>query len=192
MFPCKSYKVFKNIYFTEHLWVTAFVFCIFFCNFGKKAFWIILQYFRKSSCKFSYSIVWLRQSLSAYCYRKMPKFSGSPRNRTVPSVNNHPAIVGYSKNSVKTVHVSRLFVFMWLCDHISKLKKHCIRILFFSIFNDHTNSLLYSWCFLFLFHWNDVCKFLKYLEYLVILSFRTFRNYKKVLKTLYMSSNTLL
>ena len=34
MFLFKSYKVFKNIYFTEHLWVTAAVFCIFFWNFG--------------------------------------------------------------------------------------------------------------------------------------------------------------
>ena len=34
MFFCKSYKIFKNIYSTEHLRVTAFVFCIFFWNYG--------------------------------------------------------------------------------------------------------------------------------------------------------------
>ena len=34
MFSCELYKAFKNIYFTEHLWVTAPVFFIFFLNFG--------------------------------------------------------------------------------------------------------------------------------------------------------------
>ena len=30
MFACESYKVYKNIYFTHHFWVTTSVFCIFF------------------------------------------------------------------------------------------------------------------------------------------------------------------
>ena len=34
MFPCKSFKVFKNMYFTEHLRATASVFCILFWSFG--------------------------------------------------------------------------------------------------------------------------------------------------------------
>ena len=35
MLPCESYKVFKNIYFTEHLrQVTVSAFCIFFSNVG--------------------------------------------------------------------------------------------------------------------------------------------------------------
>ena len=29
MFSCESYKVYKNIYFTHHFWVTTSVFCIF-------------------------------------------------------------------------------------------------------------------------------------------------------------------
>ena len=36
MFSCESYKVFKNIYFTEHRWATAFAFCIFFQKFWLK------------------------------------------------------------------------------------------------------------------------------------------------------------
>ena len=36
MFSCESFKVFKNIYFTEHLQAAAFVFCIVFWNFGYK------------------------------------------------------------------------------------------------------------------------------------------------------------
>ena len=60
---------------------------------------MILQYFRNSSCKLTLQIVRLSQSLSAYCYLKIPKLlqchrqPGSFRKIFVPSVNNHPAIV---------------------------------------------------------------------------------------------------
>ena len=37
----------------------------------KMAFWMILQYFKSSSCKLSLWIVWLSQSLSEYCYLKI-------------------------------------------------------------------------------------------------------------------------
>ena len=46
MFSCESFKVFKKIYFTEHLWAIASM-----TNFSeilvKKDFWMILQYFKK-------------------------------------------------------------------------------------------------------------------------------------------------
>ena len=64
----------------------------------KKAFWMILQYFRNSSCKLTLQIVRLSQSLSAY-YLKIPKLlqchrqPGAFRKIFVPSVNDHPAIV---------------------------------------------------------------------------------------------------
>ena len=54
MFSCESYKVFKNICFTEHLrasdslcFVSSSEIMI------KKAFWMILKYFRNSTCKLS-------------------------------------------------------------------------------------------------------------------------------------------
>ena len=60
---------------------------------------MVLQYFRNSNYKLSPKIVQLSQSLSAYCYLKMPKLlqchrqPGAPQKRSVPSVNDHPAIV---------------------------------------------------------------------------------------------------
>ena len=52
MFSSGSYKVFKYIYFTEHLRATASVLYIFSEILIKKAFWTILQYFRNSSWMF--------------------------------------------------------------------------------------------------------------------------------------------
>ena len=60
---------------------------------------MILQYFRNSSCKLTLQIVRLSQSLSAYCYLKIPKLLQCHRQPEafrkifVPSVNDHPAIV---------------------------------------------------------------------------------------------------
>ena len=99
MFSCESLKVFKNIYFTKHFRVTPLCFVSFSEILVKKAFWMIIQYFRNSSCKPSLWIVRLLQSLSAYFYLKMPKLlqchrqPKAPRKRAVPSVNDHPAIV---------------------------------------------------------------------------------------------------
>ena len=62
----------------------------------KKAFRMVLHYFRNSSCKLSLKIVWLSQSLSAYCYVKMQKFvhchrqRRAPSKRCVPSINKRP------------------------------------------------------------------------------------------------------
>ena len=47
MLSCNSYKVFENIYFTEHLLVIASVFCIFFYNFGYKSILNNCPVFRK-------------------------------------------------------------------------------------------------------------------------------------------------
>ena len=75
MFSGESYKVFKKR------------FVCFYEIMIKKAFWMILQYFRNSSCK----------SLSTFCYLIMPKFfqchrhPGAPQEKSIPSVNDHPS-----------------------------------------------------------------------------------------------------
>ena len=62
-----------------------------------KVFWMILHYFKSSSCKLS--LIWLSQSLSAYCYLKMLKFlqchcqSRAPWKRSAPSINDYLTIV---------------------------------------------------------------------------------------------------
>ena len=72
MFSCEFYKVFQYIFFTEHLRVTGPVLYLFLQVWYKKAFWMILQYFRNFSCKLSLEIVWFSQSLSVY-YLKILK-----------------------------------------------------------------------------------------------------------------------
>ena len=72
MFSCEFYKVFQYIFFMEHLRVTGPVLYPFLQVWHKKAFWMILQYFRNFSCKFSLEIIWFSQSLSVY-YLKILK-----------------------------------------------------------------------------------------------------------------------
>ena len=53
MFSCESYKVFKNIYFIEHIRAKPLCFVSFSKILIKKAFGMMLEYFRNSSCKLS-------------------------------------------------------------------------------------------------------------------------------------------
>ena len=92
-------------------------------NLVKKSFWMILQYFNNSSCKLSLWIVRLSQLLLVYCYLKWQflqchRQPGALQRHfeiSVPSVNNHPSLLTYSKNYMKINRVCTLFFFVWLC-----------------------------------------------------------------------------
>ena len=56
----------------------------------KKAFWMVLWYFRNRRCKLSIQIVQLSQPLSAYCYLKMSKFPQCHRQPRAPRKDLSP------------------------------------------------------------------------------------------------------
>ena len=53
MFSYESYKVFKNIYFIDTSGQLPLCFVSFSESLVKKAFWMIIQYFRNIKCKLS-------------------------------------------------------------------------------------------------------------------------------------------
>ena len=89
----------------------------------KKAFRMVLHYFRNSSCKLSLKTVWLSQSLSAYCYVKMQKFvhchrqRRAPSKRCVPSINKRPP--HYCWHIPKILWKQLVYPdYFFLCDYV--------------------------------------------------------------------------
>ena len=100
----KFSSYFSTQVFTDHLWPTTTTSVLH--HFLK--FWLKKLFEWFSSISETY-LCRLSQSLSAYCYLKMLKFlqyywqAGAPRKRSVPLVNDHPAIV-----KIKTLSIIKI------------------------------------------------------------------------------------
>ena len=90
LYSCESFKALKTATLQNTSGQLPLCFVSFSKILVKKYFRLTLQYVRNSSCKLNFWIVRLSQSLLAYCYLKIPR--ASPKI-SVPSVNDHPAIV---------------------------------------------------------------------------------------------------
>ena len=113
LYSCESFKAFK----TATLQNTSRRLPLCFVSFSeilvKKHFRMTLQYFRNSSCKLNLWIVRLSQSLLAYCYLKIPQ---AFRKISVPSVNDHPAIVNIISKMAPCIQTIP-FVWLWWNSH---------------------------------------------------------------------------
>ena len=102
MFPCEFYKVFKSIYFKEHLQTTGFWLLYFFSKMlVKKIFLNDSSLFQKLQLQFKSLNCLSLQSLSLLCYLKMSKSPQWHRQsddlrrhfeRSAHPVNDHLAI----------------------------------------------------------------------------------------------------
>ena len=124
----KFSSFFSTQVFTDHLrptTTTSVLHCF-------QKFWLKKLFEWFSSISETY-LCRLSQSLSAYCYLKMLKFlqcyrqPGAPRKRSVPLVNDHPAIVDifqkFFENDpcIQTISFLVTMVwFFWLYVHLAR------------------------------------------------------------------------